>query len=226
VYIRTAGPAKYNRLFAGRLPFDHSSVIEALRRITTVLNDRYVVGGIDGALGTGFGDAIGLVFFAQPRAHLYMEGGFVGSEALYYVKPTPKPGRTIGAAPFPTIDPRFGSPLVVGGDFAAALDDNEAVRELVAFLRSPEAASLWVLNGPVVSPHRSLRPTAYPNVLARTEAFQLARATVVRFDGSDLLPGSLAELWGSTLQKVLRRPDDIPNLVADFQRRAAPVFKR
>ena len=226
VYIRTAGPEQYGRLFSGQLPFDDGSVVEALRRMTTILDDRYVVGGIAGALGTGFGDAIGFVFFADPRAHLFMEGGFVGSEALYYVKPTPKPGKTIGSAPFPTIDPRHGSPVVVGGDFVAALDDNDAVRELLGFLHSPEAASLWVLTGPVVSPHRGVRPSAYPSVLARSEAAQLARATDVRFDGSDLLPGSLAEAWGTTLQRVLRRPGETPRLVAEFQLQAAPVFRQ
>jgi hypothetical protein len=66
---------------------------------------------------------------------------------------------------------------------------------------------------------------AYPNHLARAEAKQVAGAKAFRYDGSDLLPGSLAESWGSTLQKVIQNPEDIPNLMKDFQRKAAREFK-
>jgi hypothetical protein len=48
----------------------------------------------------------------------------------------------------------------------------------------------------------------------------------VRFDGSDLLPGSLAEAWGATLQKVIQSPADIPELMKGFQRKAAREFKK
>jgi alpha-glucoside transport system substrate-binding protein len=227
VYLRTAGADSYSRLFAGKLSFEHESVRDALREMTALLNDRYLVGGVAGALGTGFGDAIGFVFFATPRAHLYMEGGFVGSEALQYVKPTPKPGKDIGAARFPTMNVQVGSPVVAVADVVVAHDDDGAVRELLAFLHSSEAASLWVhRGGSVISPHRGVRLSTYRNVLARTEALQLTRATAVRFDGSDSFPGSLAQEWGSTLQKVLERPRDIPRLVAEFQLKAAPVLRR
>jgi hypothetical protein len=41
-----------------------------------------------------------------------------------------------------------------------------------------------------------------------------------------LLPRSLAESWGFTLRKVIQNPEDIPNLMKDFQRKAAREFKK
>jgi serine/threonine-protein kinase len=225
IYIRTAGPAKYSRLFAGKLRFDHPSVIAALRRMTTILNDRYVAGGIRGALGTNFPNGVDLVFGQIPSAELYMEGGFVGGIALGN-NPRLKPGRTIDAAPFPIITPSLGSPLVGGGAVIAVFVDNEAVRKLLLYLSSPEAGTVLASTGEHVSPNKRVPLNAYANVIARTEAKQVAGAKTFRFDGSDLLPGSLAGSWGSTLQKVIQKPGDIPKLMKDFQRKAAREFKK
>ena len=224
IYIRTAGPAKYKRLFAGKLRFDDASVIAALRRMTTILNDRYVAGGIPGALRYDFVVALGLVFGENPSALLFMEGGFVGPIALAQVNPRLKPGKTIVHAPFPTIDPSVGSPLVGGGGVTAVFVDNEAARKLLLYLGSPEAGKAWVSTGEIVSPNKLVPPSAYPNDLVRAEAKQVAGAEVFAFDGSDLLPGSLREPWGSTLQKVIQNPADIPTLMEDFQRRAEREF--
>jgi hypothetical protein len=46
--------------------------------------------------------------------------------------------------------------------------------------------------------------SAYPNDLAKREAAQVANASAVRFDGSDLLPGSTGGDMGANLQDALR----------------------
>jgi serine/threonine protein kinase/class 3 adenylate cyclase/ABC-type glycerol-3-phosphate transport system substrate-binding protein len=226
IYIRTAGPAKYTRLHAGELRFDDASVVASLRLMTTILNDRYVAGGITGALGQDFFQALGLVFGENPSAQLYMEGGFVGYVALTHVNQSLKPRKTINSAPFPTIDPSFGSPLVGGGGLTAVFVDNEAVRKLLRYLSSPTAGRIWASTGEIVSPNRRVPLSAYPNVLARAEAKQVIGAKLFAFDGSDLLPGSLRDAWGSTLQRVIREPERTPALMRNFQRRADREFKQ
>ena len=224
IYIRTAGPAMYKQLFAGRVRFDHPSVIGALELLTAMLTDRFVAGGLSGALETDLSEAITLVFEEMPEAHLYMEGGFVGGLALQYLKPRPQPGETIGVAPFPAIDPTVGSPIIGGSSLAAAFVDNEAVRQLLEYLSSPEAAMVWSATGTAVSPNQRVPLRAYPNVLLRAEAEQLVGATAFVSDGSDLLPGSLGDDLGSTLQQILLSPGAAPTLMREFQRTAARAF--
>jgi hypothetical protein len=89
---------------------------------------------------------------------------------------------------------------------------------------SPGAGTIWVSHGTVVSTNKLVPLNAYPNVLVRTAARQVTTAQIVRFDGSALLPEPLAEDLGRTLQDVIRHPAEAPQLMKNFQRRAARVF--
>jgi alpha-glucoside transport system substrate-binding protein len=224
IYIHTDGHWKYDALFAGKLPFDDPSVVAALRRMTSILRAPYLAGGVNRSLSTSFPDAVFDFFGPDPSAHLFMAGGFVGSLALGAVTPVPVPGQTIGATPFPVIDPTLGNPVVVGANFVVAFADDEEVQAFLKYLTSPGAGRIWVSTGTTVSPNRRIPLSAYPNSLVRAAAQQVSQAEVVRFDGSDLLPGSLGEEWGLTLQGVMRRPADTEMLVGDFQRSAARAF--
>jgi alpha-glucoside transport system substrate-binding protein len=224
IYARTAGAEKYEQLFGGELEFTDQSVKDALKQMTDLLNDETIVGGVDGALGTGFVDGIGQVFSASPKAHLYMEGGFVGGIALADVNPNLKPGETIDFFPFPTIDEAVGDPLVGGGDITAAFVNNEDVRQLIEYLSSPEAGEIWVSTGAIVSPNKGVGSDAYPNDLVRKEAEQVKNAETFVFDGSDLLPGALGEDWGTLLQTVLKDPSKVDSELERFQQNAADAF--
>lgn len=226
IYVRSEGPWKYDGLFAGRLPFDDPSVIAAVQRMTSLLRDPYLAGGVDAAVLRSFPDAVGDVFGPDPSAHLFMGGGFVGHFALGAVQPAPVPGTSIGAAPFPTIDATVGDPVIVGADFVAAFADDDEVKQFLVYLTSPGAARIWLTTGTAVSPNRRIPLSAYPNELVRLAARQVSEAKVVRFDGSDLLPGSLDAEFGLTLQQVLRQPTRVHVLMREFQRKSARAFDR
>lgn len=226
IYLRTAGPARYDRLFAGRLPFTDRSVVNALRMMTQIINNNYVDGGVEGALGTSFREGIAKVFGRRPRAELYFEGGFVGDIARKDFNPSLRPGRTIAFFPFPVINRRIGRPLLGAGDLAVAFVNSPEVRQFMRFIASRQAGQVWVSTGAIVSPNKTVPARAYPNALVRAEARQVTTARVFRFDGSDLLPGALSNEWGSTLQAIIRRPSNMNDELEDFQRRAAREFRR
>jgi alpha-glucoside transport system substrate-binding protein len=224
VYARTAGPAKYQGLFTGKVKFTDPTVRRALNQMLLLLNNRFLAGGVQSALGTAFVDGIGRVFGKNAKAQLYMEGGFVGGIATQQVNTALKPGKTIASFPFPTIRADFDSPLVGGGDLAAAFKDNADVRDFLKYISSAEAGRIWVSTGAIVSPNKQVKKSAYPNVLVQAEAKQVAGAKTFLFDGSDLLPGSLADDWGAVLQNVLQNPGRMSNLLSDFQKKAAKEF--
>src|ERR671911_218926 len=143
IYARQAGSDNYTKLFNGDLPFNDQTVKDALREMVKIVNDKYVAGGIDTALGISFVDGIGRVFSKNPVAEMYMEGGFVGGIALGDVNPDLKPGEDIDFFPWPTIDEEHGNPLVGGGDVASAFVNNEDNKKLIEYLSTPEAGTVW-----------------------------------------------------------------------------------
>ncbi len=226
IYARTAGPDNYTKLFNGDLPFNDQTVKDALLEMVKIINDKYVAGGIDTALGISFVDGIGRVFSKNPVAEMYMEGGFVGGIALGDVNPDLKVGTDIDFFPWPTISEEHGSPLVGGGDVAAAFVNNEDNKKLIEFLASPEAGKIWVSTGAIASPNEGVAEGDYPNELVAKEAEQLKSAESFLFDGSDLLPGTLGQDFGTLLQNIIKTPANVDTLLDDYQSQAEGEFAK
>jgi alpha-glucoside transport system substrate-binding protein len=223
IYVRTAGGDNYDKLFSGELPFNDATVKEALEIMLGQVNNENVLNGVDGALSLSFQDAITRVFGTNPQAEMHMLGGFTGGIAIG-ANPDLKPGETIDFFPFPTIKEENGDPLVGSGDVAAAFVNNEDVAKLLEFLSTPEAGRTWVSTGAIVSPNKGVTDDAYPNDLVRKEADQVKNAESFRFDGSDLLPGTLGQNFGTLLQNIIKNPNDVDSLLDDYQAEAEKAF--
>jgi alpha-glucoside transport system substrate-binding protein len=224
IYARQAGNDNYTKLFNGELPFNDQTVKDAVREMVKIVNDKYVAGGIDTALGITFVDGIGRVFSKNPVAEMYMEGGFVGGIALGDVNPDLRPGQDIDFFPWPMINEEHGNPLVGGGDVAAAFVNNEDNQKLIEYLSTPEAGRIWVSTGAIASPNEGVAEDAYPNDLVAKEAEQLQNAESFLFDGSDLLPGTLGQDFGTLLQNIIRNPARTDSLLDDYQAEAENAF--
>jgi alpha-glucoside transport system substrate-binding protein len=223
IYVRTAGPAKYQALFTGKLPFTDPSVVTALKLMVQIINNKYVLGGIQGMLGQSFVGGIGDVFGTNAKAQLYYEGGFVGGIAIGQVNTALKPGVTINDFVWPTINPKWDHPVTIGGDYAIAFKDNPNIRRFLKYITSAAAGRIWVSSGAVISPNKLVAGGAYPNALVRFEGHQLAAAKVIRFDGSDQMPGAFGDTWGFALQKVAQNPStsNIKKVLSTFQNQIA-----
>jgi alpha-glucoside transport system substrate-binding protein len=221
IYVRQAGPEKYSQLFeTGEVKFNDPTVKAAIAEMVKILNDQYVAGGVDTVLGISFVDSIGRVFGKNPKAEMLYEGGFVGGIALDQVNPSLKPGTDIDFFEFPQFTPENEGLVVGGGDVASAFVNNEDVKKLLEYLATPEAGEIWVSTGAIASPNEAVPDSAYPNELVKKEALQLKEAKTFRFDGSDLLPGTLGQNFGTLLQNVIKNPGDVDNLLDDYQAQA------
>jgi ABC-type glycerol-3-phosphate transport system substrate-binding protein len=224
IYLYQSGPEKYQKLFDGDIPFNDQSVKNALAEMFKVLSNQNLPGGVEGALATPFVDSIGQVFGTKPKAELYYEGGFVGGIATGQVNPKLQPGKTIDFFQFPKFNDQIGTPLLGAGDVAVAFDDNDNTSKLMEYLASSEAGSTWVSTGAIVSPNKAVDLSVYPNDLVRKEAEQVQNAEVFRFDGSDLLPGSLGTEWPTVLQGIMKNPSSVNSALDDFQNTASNEF--
>jgi alpha-glucoside transport system substrate-binding protein len=142
------------------------------------------------------------------------------------VNPDLRVGRDIDFFEFPVVSEDVGDPLLGAGDLVVAFESNDGVRQLIDYLVSKEAAETWAGTGAIVSPNKATSADVYPNELAVKEAEQLTGAEEFAFDGSDQLPGALAEDWGAALQNIIRNPGDMESQLEEFESSAAAEFGR
>src|SRR5437762_3398078 len=202
IYAKQAGPDKYDQLFSGKLPWTDASVATAVDTMKQAVKDDYVAGGITAALGRSFTDAIGQTFAANAPAVIYYEGGFVGGIATGQTNTALKVGETIDWFDFPAVG--SGKTVTIGGDVIAAFTNKPGVKEFLNYMTSADSGSVWAGTGAIISPIKSVPASAYPNDLAKREAAQVANASAVRFDGSDLLPSGGGDNLGAALQTAIQ----------------------
>ena len=201
IYVRQAGPEAYDKLFSKDGDWTDPSVATAVKTMTDVLNDTNVEGGIKAALGRGFVDGIAQAFSANPKADMYYEGGFVGGIITGQVNKAAKLGTDADWFDFPSINGNKG--VTIGGDVIAAFTTNPGVKEFMQYMTTAEAGAVWAATGAIISPVKGVDASVYPNEQTKREAAQVANATAVRFDGSDLLPAGGPNL-GAELQKAIQ----------------------
>jgi alpha-glucoside transport system substrate-binding protein len=227
IYVRQAGPEKYDQLAEHEIPWTDQSVKDALETMARIVGDtENIAGGVSGALQADFPTSVQRAFKDDPDAAIVIEGDFVESEITDATRAEPE--TDFNVFDFPAIDGSEPS-VVGGGDTIIMFNDSEAARALVEYLATPEAAEIWARRGGYSSANRNVDENAYENPLLRKTATALAEAEVFRFDLSDLQPARFGATVGQGLwkqfQDFLRNPDDIDGITQEMERAAARAFR-
>ena len=102
IYLRTFGPAKYNKLSAHKIKWTDSSVTKALTEMKQIVgNSSNLYGGTSGAHQTGYPQCVDYVYSTPPKAAMVIEADFVANEILQATKA--KPVTDFNVVPFPAI---------------------------------------------------------------------------------------------------------------------------
>lgn len=184
--LRLHGPDVYDQWVTNELPFDSPEVIEAFEAFGEVWQtEGNVLGGAQGVLSTPYGDSPTPMFQDPPGCWLHRQGDFIAS---FFPEDVQEDlAANVGAAYFPGGE--AGNPVLGGGDLAMLLNDTDAARQLMEFMSTADFGGPWAEGGGWLSPHQDFDPSAYPSDIQRQIAEIGANADVLRFDGSDLMPG-------------------------------------
>ena len=213
VYLRTAGPDKYDQLANHEIPWTDESVTEALNVLAQLWGTDLVQ---PGGAQRSFPDSVTAVFGADPQAGTVFEADFVvgniaedgnstvGENALFYDFPSVN-----GSAPS----------VVSGGDVAVAMVDDDATAALMDYLATPEAAEIWIPNGGLLSPNKQVDTSVYPDDTSRQIAESLTNAQTLRFDMSDLTPSAFGGTPGQGFWQEMIKFYEDPTDVEGTQQR-------
>jgi alpha-glucoside transport system substrate-binding protein len=227
IYLRTAGPDKYDQLAAHEIPWTDQSVKDALAEMAKIFDDPdNIAGGTNGALQTDFPTSVTNAFSDKPKAAMVLEADFVEGEIVNSTNAKPETGFNVFA--FPSINDSPPS-VVGGGDQVVMFKDSPAARSLVEYLATPEAAEIWVKRGGFSSPNKGVPESAYTDPLLRETATALANAESFRFDLSDLQPSAFGGTVGQgefkLFQDFLNNPSDIDGIAQQLEDAAAKAYK-
>ncbi len=224
IYLRQAGPQRYDQLATHDLSWTDPTVVAALRTMAQVFDDDNIAGGTTGALQTDLPTAAGKVLVDKPQAAMVIEGDFVPTSVA-----ADAPGQ-YQVVPFPAIGDSGSDVVVGGGDSLVMFRDNPAARALVTYLSTASAAEIWAQRGGFSSPSKKVPASAYPDELSRTTASAIANARVFRFDMSDLAPVAFGGTPGQgefkILQDLLARPSEVDRAAAALESAAAAAYRR
>ena len=225
IYLRQAGPEKYDQLAAHEIPWTDQSVKDTLAEVAKVFSDTdNIAGGPTGALETDFPTSVSNVFSDAPKAAMVAEGDFVAGAVE--TKLAPETGYNV--FPFPEIG-SSGKVVVGGGDTLVTFEDTPAVQALVKYLTTPEAATIWAEKGGFATLNKGVEASVYPDPITQKTAGALSEAEVFRFDMSDLQPaafgGTVGQGMWKLLQDFLKNPSDVDGTATKLEAAAAAAFK-
>ncbi|MBW3668974.1 MAG: extracellular solute-binding protein [Actinobacteria bacterium] len=220
IYIRQAGPEKYDQLTTHDIPWTDPSVKEALRTMARVLDPALVNGS---AVSTTFVQSVDNVFKKPPAAAMVIEGDFVPGVATVPAEPE----TDYNVFDFPSVG--GSDPMVVGGgDAVVMMKDTPQARAFLTFLTTAEAAEIWARQGGFASPNKAVDEAAYANAIQRRNALALANAETFRFDMSDLAPAAFGGTVGrgewAILQDLARNPGNVDAVATALEQAAAAAY--
>jgi alpha-glucoside transport system substrate-binding protein len=225
IYLRTAGPAKYDLLTAHKIKWTDPSVTKALGVMGQIFSDTSnLAGGTDGALQTDFPTSVSNVFATSPKAAMVIEGDFVPG-----VVSTSNPLKAISGYNefgFPTIGGASG--VMGGGDIVVMFKTSAASQALIKYLATPAAATIWAKRGGFTSPNKRVKASSYKDPLNRKTALAFALAKIFRFDMSDLQPAAFGSTVGQgewkIFQDFLQNPKDVNGTASALEASAKKAY--
>ena len=188
ILLRTTSPQNYDKWVKGDLKFDSPEVRKALDYMSKIwLNDKYVQGGKAKIVTTNFGDAPAGMFQNPPKCWLHKQGNFITS----FFPKTAKPLTDYDFFYLPPIDPQYGKPFEVAGDMMAATNDKPATKAVMQWFSTGDGVKGWLASGGALGPQKDVCLDWYSDPVEKKIAQAYTASTVVRFDGSDLMPGKV-----------------------------------
>jgi alpha-glucoside transport system substrate-binding protein len=183
------GPEYYNDWIQHAIPFDDDGVVEAFDEFSKIAREKgEVFGGTDSISSTPVAESMVPAFRNPPQCVLERQGNFEVSFLPTDIQANLD--EEVGVFSFPPQqDTGETPPLLGGGDLAGLFNgnDDDAI-EVMEFITSDEFGGPWAQAGGWLSPHRTFDDSNYPNEISKQIAEQTTSASLLVFDGSDVMP--------------------------------------
>lgn len=213
--LRTQPPEVYDQWVTNEIPFNDSRVVAAIDEFGWFAkNDDFVDGGAQAVASGDFRDSPKGLFSSPPKCYLHRQASFI---PVFFPEGT-EPG-TADFFYFPAFaDKDLGKPVLGGGTLFAITKDSEAARAFMEFLKTPISHEIAMSDWSFLTPLKGVNTDVFPSDTLKGQNEILLGATTFRFDGSDLMPGSVGAgtFWTGMVDYVGGKPAE--DVTAEIQK--------
>ncbi|PTE13132.1 ABC transporter substrate-binding protein [Pseudogemmobacter blasticus] len=187
--LRTQPADVYDRWTTNELAFNSPEVVGAIEDFGWFAkNDAFVAGGAAAVASTDFRDSPKGLFTSPPQCYLHHQASFIPS---FFPEGTVV-GQDADFFYFPAYAGKdLGKPVLGAGTLAFITKDTPASRAFIEWLKTPIAHEVWMAQKSFLTPLKTVNADLYGDPTMKKMGDILLNATTFRFDGSDLMPGSV-----------------------------------
>jgi alpha-glucoside transport system substrate-binding protein len=182
--IRQSGPEVYDSWVAGTTKWSDPKIKAAFEAFGKVLDNTF--GGPAKINSTNFGDGGNDLFKSPPGCLFHHQASFISD---FFKKQGGAKDGDFDFFVMPEINSQYAGALTGGGDLFGLFSDKAAAKDLLKYLVTAEAQQIWADKGGFVSANTKV--TTYPTPVEQKSGDAIKGATVFRFDGGDLMPGTM-----------------------------------
>jgi alpha-glucoside transport system substrate-binding protein len=139
-------------------------------------------------------------------------------------QPSLVPGTDVSSFPLPALDPRNQAVDEVGADLMGMFRDSPAARQLVDYLTTAGAQTVWARRGGYLAPNRGVHAAAYPDPVSRALAQRLTDASAVRYDASDLMPAAMQSAFYKAVLEYVTDPRQLDRVLSALDKIQATAY--
>jgi alpha-glucoside transport system substrate-binding protein len=205
--IRQSGPQVYDSWVAGTTKWDDPAIKQAFQAFGKVLDNSF--GGAAKINSTNFGDGGNGLFTTPPGCLFHHQASFISD---FFKKQGGAKDGDFDFFVMPEINSQYAGALTGGGDLFGLFSDKPAAKDLLKYLVTAEAQQIWADRGGFVSANTKV--TKYPAASDQKSAEALAKATVFRFDGGDLMPGTMKAAFFAAMVQFAEDQSKLDSILA------------
>jgi len=225
IVLSQSGATVYDNWWAGKQKWTSPEIKQAWQTFGQLIGPGAgnVFGGPNYMVSTNFGDVGTPMFANPPKCYMLNQGSFITD---FFVKANPslKPSQDFTFFPLPTINSANEGSTVMAGDGFSMTKNTPQSRELIKYLTTAEAQSIWVKRGGKISPNKNVPVSDYPDDISKQVATALAAAKIADFDAGDLMPADMRNAWWGKVLDFVKDQSKLDSILADLDKTQATAY--
>jgi alpha-glucoside transport system substrate-binding protein len=204
IVLSQSGPDVYDKWVAGTQKWTSPEIKNAYQTWGQILGsgDSNVYGGKQYMLATNFGDVGTPMFKSPPKCYMLNQASFI---TTFFTSAVPglQAGTDFNFFPLPDVNTQFSGAHVVAGDSWSMFKDTSQARQLIQYLTTAQAQSIWVKLGGKLAVNKQVALSDYPDPLSKESAQIIVNTNIAKYDATDNMPADMkAAAWKSLLDYV------------------------